>query len=648
MVSLPLLSLHSSKPLPLVHALYLEALLPDFDICLRALQGGNMGVEVDHVKTREEFRKQLERSTYDVVLANYRIPGWTGLAAFQLLRSMHLDTPFVLVTESLGDELAVECIQQGISDYILKDNLVRLPTAVRQAIQRKEADGALRWSEAEFRSLVDHALVGIYRASVNEDRFLAVNPALVKMLGYASADEVLGLSLSRDVYRDAHGRKKILDTKSAEGCYLGLEVQWKQKDGRPLTVRISGRPIHNEQGEAVIHEVVAEDITKQKAFEQQLWQSQKLEAVGRLAGGVAHDFNNLLTVVNGCAELALYYTADARVRKYSEQIIAAVTKASLVTRQLLTFSRKQVFKSKVLDLNVLLRDFVTFLPHIVGENVEINLVTAAAPVFVEIDKGQTEQVIMNLVVNARDAMPNGGKLAIETATVDFADGDGNVRPNPEVVNGCYVTLTVTDTGTGMDQETRSRIFEPYFTTKEAGKGTGLGLATVFGIVKQAGGFLAVDSKIGKGTTFSVYFPRIADLQNTPELVSKVEEVPRGSETILLVEDEAGLRTITKEFLESIGYTVLESGNGAEALAVTLKHEGPIHLILTDLVMPGIRGPEIALRFKKSHPTAKVVVMSGYPDPTINANELTPDTVFLEKPFNVVTLAQQLRKVLDGK
>jgi two-component system, cell cycle sensor histidine kinase and response regulator CckA len=646
MASLPLLRPRSKLP-SLVRALYLEALLPDFDICLRALQGGNMSVEVDHVKTQKEFRKQLERSTYDVVLANYRIPGWTGLAAFHLLRSMHLDTPFVLVTESLGDELAVECIQQGISDYILKDNLVRLPTAVSQAIQRKEADEALRWSEADFRLLVNHALVGIYRASVSDDRFLAVNPALVKMLGYASAEEVLKLSLTRDVYLNADGRKKFLEIKPA-GSYIGLEVQWKQKDGSPLIVKISGRPIHNAQGEAIIHEVVAEDITRQKSCEQQLWQSQKLEAVGRLAGGVAHDFNNLLTVVNGCAELALYYTADARVRKYSEQIIAAVTKASLVTRQLLTFSRKQVFKSKVLDLNVLLRDFVTFLPHIVGENVEINLVTAAAPVFVEIDKGQTEQVIMNLVVNARDAMPNGGKLAIETATVDFADGDGNVRPNPEVVNGCYVTLTVTDTGTGMDQETRSRIFEPYFTTKEAGKGTGLGLATVFGIVKQAGGFLAVDSKIGKGTTFSVYFPRIADLQNTPELVSKVEEVPRGSETILLVEDEAGLRTITKEFLESIDYTVLESGNGAEALAVTLKHEGPIHLILTDLVMPGIRGPEIALRFKKSHPTAKVVVMSGYSDPTINANELTPDTVFLEKPFNVVTLAQQLRKVLDGK
>jgi two-component system, cell cycle sensor histidine kinase and response regulator CckA len=644
MASLPLLSTPYSKPRPLVRALYLEALLPDFDICLRALQNGNMNVTVDHVKTGEEFKKQLERSTYDVVLANYRIPEWTGLAAFQLLRSMRLDTPFVLVTESLGDELAVECIKQGISDYILKNNLVRLPTAVRQAIQRKETDGALRWSEAEFRSLVNHALVGIYRASVNEDRFLAVNPALVKMLGYTSADEVLKLSLSRDVYLNADGRKKSLETKSSEGSYTGLEVQWKQKDGRPLTVRISGRPIHNEHGEAVIHEVVAEDITKQKSFEQQLWQAQKLEAVGRLAGGVAHDFNNLLTIVNSCAELALYYTVDARVRRYSEQIIAAVTKASLVTRQLLTFSRKQVFDSKVLDLNVLLRDFVSFMPHIVGENVEINLVTPAARVLVEIDKGQTEQVIMNLVVNARDAMPNGGKLAIETATLDCVAGDA--RLPPEILAGRYVTLAISDTGTGMDKETQSRIFEPYFTTKDAGKGTGLGLATVFGIVKQAGGFLAVDSQLGEGTTFRVYFPRIEELADAPTPVLKVEEVPRGSETILLVEDEAGLRTITKEFLESIGYTVLESGNGAEALAVTLKHKGPIHLILTDLVMPGIRGPEIALRFKKSHPTAGVIVMSGYSDPTIHANELAPHTVFLEKPFNVVTLAQQLRKVLD--
>jgi two-component system, cell cycle sensor histidine kinase and response regulator CckA len=643
MASLPLLRPPSSKPLPLVRVLYLEALLPDFNICLRALESGTMNVEVDHVKTQGEFRWQLERSAYDVVLANYRIPDWTGLAAFQLLKSMHLDTPFVLVTESLGDELAVECIKQGISDYILKDNLVRLPTAVRQAIQRKEADGALRWSEEEFRSLVNHALVGIFRASVNEDCFLAVNPALVNMLGYASAGEVLKLSLSRDVYLNADGRKKSLEAESSAGSYIGLEVQWKQKGGRPLTVRISGRPIHNAQGQSVIYEIVAEDITKQKSFEQQLWQAQKLEAVGRLAGGVAHDFNNLLTVVNSCAELALYYTKDARVRRYSEQIIAAVTKASLVTRQLLTFSRKQIVKSKVLDLNVLLQDFVTFMPHIVGENVEINLVTAAAPVFVEIDKGQTEQVIMNLVVNARDAMPGGGKLAIEIGTREYT-AVGNL----EIPKGRYVTLAISDTGTGMDKETQSRIFEPYFTTKEPGKGTGLGLATVFGIVKQAGGFLAVDSQIGKGTTFRIYFPQVEELRDAPELVLKVEDVPRGSETILLVEDEAGLRTITKEFLESIGYTVLESGNGAEALAVTLKHQGPIHLILTDLVMPGIRGPEIALRFRKSHPAGKVIVMSGYSDPVMHANELAPDTVFLEKPFNVVTLAQQLRKALDEK
>jgi two-component system cell cycle sensor histidine kinase/response regulator CckA len=646
MASLPLLITPSSKPLPLVRVLYLEALLPDFDICLRALESSAMNVVADHVKTQGEFRRQLEQSTYDVVLANYRIPEWTGLAAFKLLRSLHLDTPFVLVTESLGDELAVECIKQGISDYILKDNLVRLPTAVRHAIQRKEADGALRWSEEEFRSLVNHALVGIYRASVNEDRFLAVNPALVKMLGYASADEVLKLSLSRDVYLNVDGRRKSLDIKSAEGSYIGLEVEWKQKSGRPLTVKISGRRIHNAQNEGVVYEIVAEDITLAKSLEQQLWQAQKLEAVGRLAAGVAHDFNNLLTVVNSCAELALFYTVDARVRRYSEQIIAAVTKASLVTRQLLTFSRKQVFDSKVLDLNALLRDFVTFMPHIVGENVEINLIAASAPVLVEIDKGQTEQVIMNLVVNARDAMPNGGKLVIETANVDCAAG--NAHLHPEVPQGRYVTLAISDTGTGMDKETQDRIFEPYFTTKEAGKGTGLGLATVFGIVKQAGGFLAVDSRINEGTTFRIYFPRVEELPVAPEQVLKVEEVPRGTETILLVEDEAGLRTITKEFLESIGYTVLASGNGAEALAVTLMHQGPIHLILTDLVMPGIRGPEIALRFKKSHPTGKVIVMSGYSDPSRHADELASDTVFLEKPFNVVTLAQQLRKVLDEK
>jgi two-component system cell cycle sensor histidine kinase/response regulator CckA len=628
-----------------LRVLYLEDTLSDFELCVRALQNGGVSAETSRVTNAEEFREQLTKSAYDIVLADYRVPGWTGLEAFRLLQAMEMDVPFILVTGSLGDELATECIKQGMSDYILKDRLSRLPLAVRQAIQRKETADALRQSETEFKSLVGQAPVGIYRSSVLEDRFLAVNPALVKMLGYASADEVAKLRLSRDVYVKANERRRVLEEIATQDNYIGLELQWKRQDGTPLTVRVSGRPIRNQQGETVIHEVVAEDITQQKSLEQQLWQAQKMEAVGRLAGGVAHDFNNLLMVVNGCAELALRNTSEPRVRQYAEQIIAAGQKASLVTRQLLTFSRKHVFESKVLDLNLLVRDFTKLLPPLIGEDVELRVLTAIDPASVKIDAGQTEQVVMNLVVNARDAMPNGGKLVIETASVAFDDSDALLHP--EIPAGRYVTLAVSDSGIGMDGETKKRIFEPFFTTKEAGKGTGLGLATVFGIVKQSQGFITVYSERGTGTTFKIYFPRVEDSpQAAQDPVLKVDDIPRGSETILLVEDEAGLRSIAREFLESIGYTVLESGNGAEAFAVALDYPGPIHVILTDLIMPGLRGPEVVFRLKKSRPAARAIFMSGYADRLLQVEELGPDAVFLQKPFSLATLAQKLRTVID--
>jgi len=630
-----------------LRVLFLEDTDADYELCLRLLQLGGINVEADRASNQEEFREQANRAVHDIVIADYQVPGWTGLAAFQFLRSMSLDIPFILVTGSLGDELAAECIKQGVSDYILKDRPTRLPIAVKQAIERKEAAGALHRSEADFRSLVDHAPVGIYLSSVKEDRFLAVNPALVKMLGYASAEEVMQLCLSRDVYAKAGERESVLEQVSNQDSFLGVELRWKRKGGKVGTVRVSGRPIRNQQGETVIHEVVAEDITEQKSLEEQLWQAQKMEAVGRLAGGVAHDFNNLLMVVNSCAELALQHTSDARVRKYVEQIIAAGTKAASVTRQLLTFGRKQVFESKIVDLNLLICDFTRFLPPLIGEDVELGLVTAADPAYVKIDAGQTEQVVMNLIVNARDAMPTGGKIAIEIALVDVTADDA--RLIPDLPAGCYVTLTISDTGMGMDIETRGRIFEPFFTTKEPGKGTGLGLATVFGIVKQAGGFISVYSEPGKGTTFRIYFPRAAEPSQpiASPAESSTEEVPRGSETILFVEDEASLRAITKEFLESMGYTVLESANGAEALALSLKYPGPIHVVLTDLVMPGARGSEIAFRFKESNPTAKVILMSGYSDRIIQSEDLGPDALFLQKPFKLSTLAQKLRSVLDA-
>jgi PAS domain S-box-containing protein len=620
-----------------LRVLHLESMLSDSKLCIGALQNGGLSAEVICVCTAEEFREQLAMSAFDIVLSDYRVPEWTVLDALQLLQAMNVDVPCILVTRSLDDELAAECIKQGVDDYILKDRLARLPVAVCQAIQRKET--------AAFRSLVGGAPVGIYRSSVSEDRFLTVNPALVAMLGYASSDEVTNLRLSRDVYANSAERMKFLEGVATQDSFIGVELGWKRKDGTSLTVRISGRPIRNLHGKIVIHEVVAEDITQQKSLEQQLWRSQRMEAVGQLAGGVAHDFNNLLMVVNACAELTRQNTSDGRIRKYADQIIAAGAKASLVTRQLLTFSRQQVLDPKTIDLNVLLQDFTKLLAPLISEDIEMSLVTGSGSTLVKVDTGQTEQVVMNLVVNARDAMPNGGELVIETANTEV---DANNTPlHPEVPVGHYVTLSVHDTGIGMNEETKARVFEPFFTTKEVGKGTGLGLATVFGIIKQCEGFVSVDSECGQGTTFRIYFPKVeASLQVVRPSVLTSEAIPRGSETVLLVEDEAGVRTITREFLESIGYTVLESGNGAEAFSLVHDHAGPIHAILTDLIMPGLRGSEVASYLQKSHPSARVILMSGHSDRTLNIGESGLDALFLQKPFKLSVLAQKLRAAID--
>jgi len=625
------------------------------------------GYDVVTARSGEEAIELLSVQIVDCILLDLVMPGLSGHETCRRIKSSKQwrDIPLIMHTAQEGQGAFIEGMNAGADDYTAKSNDIQVLCArVRAQMRRKqfedenrnireqflqkemESAAALRRSEANFRSLVDHAPVGIYRSSATEDRFLAVNPALVKMLGYSSADEVMKLKLSRDVYLPAGKRTGPLEPATGEGSFMGTELHWQRKDGTPVTVRTSGSPICNERGELVAYEVVAEDITEYKSLEQQFRQAQKMEAVGRLAGGVAHDFNNLLMIVNGCAELMLKHTSDPRVQGYGEKIIAAGLKAVAVVRQLLAFSRKQVFESRVLDLNQLLRDFTKLLPPLIGEDLEMIFVTGAENALVNIDPGQTEQVVMNLVVNARDAMPRGGKVVIETSNVEL--DASYAKLHPETLPGSYVMLAVSDTGTGMDANTRERIFEPFFTTKETGKGTGLGLSTVFGIIKQIGGFVSVYSEIGKGTIFKVYFPRAVQSAIASQLPSKPASIPTGTETVLLVEDEDGLRALTREFLESIGYTVLESANGAAAFAVSDKHQGPIHVILTDLVMPGLRGPEVAGRLKKSYPDAQTIFMSGYSDHMPEVEELGPDAQFLQKPFDLAILAQKLRTVLEKR
>jgi nitrogen-specific signal transduction histidine kinase/ActR/RegA family two-component response regulator len=394
--------------------------------------------------------------------------------------------------------------------------------------------------------------------------------------------------------------------------------------------------------------VLVNDVTERKQLEEQLRQSQKMEAVGQLAGGVAHDFNNLLTAITGYSELTLrWLPEDSAMRHNVLEIKKAGERAASLTRQLLAFSRRQVLQPVVLDINSLVTDVSKMLRRLVGEDIEFITLLRPEAGRINADPGQIEQVLMNLVVNARDAMPRGGKLIIETANVelDEAYADRHVAVNP----GSYVMLAVSDTGTGMDEETRARIFEPFFTTKEEGKGTGLGLSTVYGIVKQSGGNVWVYSEVGRGTTFKIYLPRVAE--DTQEQVPAVEreELLRGTETILLTEDEGLVRRLVREALETYGYTVLETTSGGEAISACEGYDGPIHLLVTDVIMPGMDGRELANELTRLRPEMRVLFMSGYTDDAIvHHGVLDADMPFLQKPFSPDDLARKVREVLDNK
>jgi len=526
-----------------------------------------------------------------------------------------------------------------------KEMLTFVSQHIASAIDRKRKEEALRESEARYRSLVQSAVYGIYRSSV-DDRFLDVNPALVSMLGYESAEELLKVSLMRDLYVDPEQRLRLIAEHEQSRSVQNIEVRWRRKDGRPITVRLSGRTLTNSQGQATEFEMIAEDVTERRALEDQLRQSQKMEAIGRLAGGIAHDFNNLLTVIKGYSELMLeeLELADP-LHSEVEEIKKAADRAASLTRQLLAFSRQQVLAPRVLDLNAVIHNMDRLLHRLLGEDIELTTHLEPSLGHTKADPGQIEQVVMNLAVNARDAMPNGGKLTIETMNVEL--DENYVREHVTVRPGSYVMIAISDTGIGMTEEIRGRIFEPFFTTKEPGKGTGLGLSTVYGIVKQSDGYVWVYSEAGIGTTFKVYLPRVdAPADVTPHETNGLPN-HRGTETILLVEDEDGVRALVRQILLKQGYTVIESRHGGEALLLCERHHGTIDLLLTDVVLQQMSGRELAERLIRLRPEMRVLYISGYTDDAIvQHGVLNAGTAFLQKPFTTDALNRKVRQVLN--
>jgi PAS domain S-box-containing protein len=504
-----------------------------------------------------------------------------------------------------------------------------------------------RKDEAIFKAIFERVAAGIALVDTS-GKLLESNSALEKMLGYGK-EELRDRSFDdffhpEDAVADLPSREELV---SGTQKHTQIEKRFVRKDGSFVWGLVNVSLLRGEKEDPEFIIFIIEDITKRKHLENQFFQSQKMETIGKLAGGVAHDFNNLLTVLSGYTQLCLLGVEEGHPLKANlEEIRKATEKASALTHQLLAFSRRQIMDMKVLDLNGVLKDLDKMLRRIIGEDVELKILPARDLGRVRTDLGQIEQVILNLVVNARDAMPKGGTLLLETANVVL--DEEYVRFHVGVRPGRYVMLAVTDTGSGMTAEVREHIFEPFFTTKEKGKGTGLGLSTVYGIVKQSGGTVWVYSEINRGTTFKIYLPRIEEEIDSLLSSETKESAPKGTETVLLVEDDTSVRELAARILRDQGYTVLEAVHGDEAIDTG---RDPAHkridLLLTDVVMPRLGGRELVNRFRNLHPEARVLFTSGYSDLTMTHQALiTPGDPFLQKPFSPMTLAKKVREVLD--
>lgn len=506
---------------------------------------------------------------------------------------------------------------------------------VGQAVALTKAVAGIAASEGRYRSLFERNLAGLYRSSPS-GRLLECNEAFARVFGYASREEILAVSAA-DLYPRSEEREAFLRRLGEAGALVSHEWEGQRKDGSPVFA-IESAALLREEGAPPVIEGTVVDVTERRRLEEQLRQSQKREALGLLAAGVAHDFNNVLGVITGYSELVwAALPARSPLRPKVKEIAKAGDRAAALVRQLLTFSRKETVDPRLVDLDEIVTDLGGMLRRTIREDIQLVDVLASGTARVKADRGHIEQVILNLVVNARDAMPQGGRLVIETST----SGRGSHAGTATARN---VVLSVSDTGIGMDAETRARVFEPFFTTKAAGKGTGLGLATVYGIVTRWGGQIDVASEPGRGTTFTVRFPaaeRVA--RRSREAAAGTGRVPRGSETLLLVEDEATLRELTREVLEGLGYTVLEAAHGEDAIDVSRAHAGPIDLLLSDLVMPRMSGRELAQTLRASRPQVRVLLVSGYAEETVAGDDMP----ILLKPFDRAVLAQKIRDVLDA-
>ncbi|MGD9200433.1 MAG: response regulator [Chitinispirillia bacterium] len=633
-----------------INILHLEDDDADAELIQVRLESANIPCRIVPVKSGVQFTKALQEQEFDIILADYRLPGYDGITALHLAKKLCPNTPFVFVSGTLGEDTAIDCLIQGATDYVLKQKLTRLVPSVKRALNEAEERRKRQLAEASIRKLsqvIEQSPVSIVITNT-EGSIEFVNAKFSQITGY-NYNETVGQNpriLKSGETSDKEYRR-LWETISSGGVWDG-EFRNRKKNGELFWEHAIISSVRNVENVITHYVAVKEDITERKQLEEQILQSQKMEAIGQLAGGVAHDFNNMLGVIIGHAELALENTVlDTSLRENLQQILSAGLHSAELTRKLLAFARKQTIKPKVLDLNETVEGMLKLLRRLIGEDIDLVWAPTAKLWSIKMDLAQIDQILVNLCVNARDAIAGVGKITVETQNADF--DDAYCAAHKGLSPGEYVMLSVNDNGSGMDKPTMDKIFEPFFTTKEMGKSTGLGLSTVYGIVKQNGGYISVHSKPKLGSTFKICLPRYVSRTDQIPKQSTVVLTIRGSETILLVEDNSSVLNVSKHMLEKLGYTVLTSLTPREAINLMSKNYDEIDLLITDIVMPDMSGIELEKKLKSICPKLKCLFMSGHIGKySSHQGVLDENFNFIQKPFTSKKLAAKVREVLDTK
>ena len=637
-----------------LHILNLEDDPNDAVLVKNTLTSAGIQCVITCEHNRNDFLKVLERGGIDLIISDYMLPDFNGMAALDYARARWPDIPFIFVSGTLGEERAIDSLQSGATDYVLKDRLARLAPAVRRAMHEVEARAEKRLAEEalmetgqRLQIIFNESPLGILLVSM-DGRPILTNSTLRKMLGY-TGEEMGRMHLLDFTHPEDAAKSRELFQRFTKGTHTEYQTEkrYVRKDGHVVWARLSVCMASGASGQAGLAIGMVEDITEKRDLEAKFIEAQKMEVIGHLAGGVAHDFNNILAVIMGYSDLMIQkLPVESEFKSYVETVRSAAERAAGLTRQLLIFSRKQQVQPVVLDVNEVLTDMNKMLLRLIDEHIELTVAPGKDIGCIKADSGYVGQVLMNLVVNARDAMPNGGNIAIATSNITVDEGYADAHAG--AVKGDYVMLSVSDTGTGMTDEVKAHIFEAFFTTKPKGKGTGLGLATCQTIVQQVGGFILVQSALGQGTAFQVYFPRI-DQPQTVAVRPQVGPAPHGNESLLVVEDDPSLRHLAKAVLEAHGYQIISATNGQDALNVVRDHKGPpIRLVVTDVVMPVMGGKVLAEWLRTTNPELKILFTSGYTD-DFSSIQGGPQTgvEFLSKPYTPDALCRKIREMLDG-